>query len=333
MRARGDLAALCDRHALPGDPGAHDEGDESSLRAFGLDPPQLLGADELRVQRADPAEARRDGIGIGPDVVAVERVADLEAERVARAEPARRRAARENGVPERRRVLGHGHQLDTLLARVAGAVDHYLDPVELAHLERERRRLGQTEALERARPLHRKQRIVVGHVTDVGAPVLAILDPLEVALPVRGVDDQEVAAGLDPIDDQVVDDAARLVRQQGVLRPADLDLVDVVREQRLEQFPGGRPLDVELPHVRHVEHAAVLADGAMLRDDALVLDRHLPSGEGHHPGARRDVALVERCPQQRLHARRMLMLRHRRGGADHEAVPTLGRSAARKTGS
>src|SRR5687768_3611274 len=75
----------------------------------------------------------------------------------------------------------------------------------------------------------------------------------------------------------------------------------------------------------------------MLRDDALVLDRHLPAGERNHARAQRHVTVVKRCAEQRLHARRMLMLRHRLGVADHKAVPAslvpplpLGRSAARK---
>ncbi len=55
-----------------------------------------------------------------------------------------------------------------------------------------------------------------------------------------------------------------------------------------------RPLDLELAHVRDVEDAAVRAHGAVLRDHALVLDRHLPAGEGHHPRAGGDVAVVER---------------------------------------
>ena len=93
---------------------------------------------ELRVERARPAEPGRDRVGVRRDVVAVQRVADLEPQRVARAEPARLRAARDDRVPERRRVLGRTHQLDAALARVAGAVDHHLDAVELAHLPRER---------------------------------------------------------------------------------------------------------------------------------------------------------------------------------------------------
>ena len=97
-----------------------------------LDPAQLVGAGEVLVERARPAEPGRDRVGLGRDVVAVQRVADLEPQRVARAEPARHGAARDDGVPERDGVLGRAHQLAAALARVAGAVDHHLDAVDLA---------------------------------------------------------------------------------------------------------------------------------------------------------------------------------------------------------
>ena len=216
-------------------------------------------------------------------------------------------------VPERRRVLVHDHQLDAVLARVAGAVDHALDAVELAHRQGERRRLVEPEPLQRTGALDGQQRVAVGDVARVRAADLAVPDPLEVGLPVRGVDDEQVAAFLEAVHDQVVDDAAGLVREQRVLSAADVDLVEVVREERLEELARLRPLDLELAHVRDVEDAAVLADGAVLGDDPLVLDRHLPAGERHHARAERDVALVERRSEQRLHARRMLMTggRHR----------------------
>ncbi len=99
---------------------------------------------------------------------------------------------------------------------------------------------------------------------------------------------------LDPVDDQVVDDAPALVGQQRVLGGPDLDLAQVVREQRLEQVDRVHALDLELAHVGDVEDAAVLPDGAMLGDDALVLDGHLPAGEGHEAGPGGDVPVVER---------------------------------------
>ena len=110
-----------------------------------------------------------------------------------------------------------------------------------------------------------------------------------------------------------------LVRQQRVLGVAVAEPVEVVREQRLEQLVRRRAFDVELAHVRDVEDAAVLAHGAVLRDHALVLHRHLPAGERHHARAGREVALVERRPQKRLHARVTLTARRK-----HDAPASRG---------
>jgi hypothetical protein len=236
------------------------------------------------------------------DVVAVQRVTDLEAQRVARAEPAGRHAAREDRVPEALAVLVHARELDSFLARVSRAVDHDLDAVELPHLPRERLRPRQTEPLQCAWPLDGEQGVVVGDVAHVGAALLALLQPAIVDVAVRRVHDQEVAVRLEPVEDRVVDDAPVARRQQGVLRVSGSELVDVVRESSLQDVASRRSLDLELAHVRDVEDPRVRAHRTMLRDHALVLDGHLPAGEPHQLRAGGEVARVERRAAQGLHA-------------------------------
>ena len=300
MRAGGHLAAALDRHALPGNRLLlHHEGDEPALGAVRLDAAEDVDALELLVERARPPEAGGDGVGVRPDVVAVQRIADLEAQRVARAEPARDGAALEHGVPEPDGVLAHAEELAAVLARVAGAVHHHLDAVDRGLGERERRRRRQPEPLDRPRPLDGEQRAVVGDVAHVRAGDLALLQPRVGGRAVRGVHDEEVGALADPVDDQVVDDPAVLVRQQRVLRLAGRELVEVVRERALQQLVGTRPLHLELAHVRDVEDAGVRPDGPVLGDDALVLHGHLPAGERHHPRAELDVPVVQRRVQKR----------------------------------
>src|SRR5207237_8627553 len=154
MRARRHLATTSDRHALPRDRLLlHHEGDETPLRPLGPDAPEDVYALEFLVQRTRPAEAGGDRVGVGPDVVAMERVTDLETERVALAEAARDGASLEHGVPEPDGVLAHAQQLAAVLARVAGAIDHHLDAVERGLGEREGRRRGQPQPLDRARAL------------------------------------------------------------------------------------------------------------------------------------------------------------------------------------
>ena len=105
---------------------------------------------------------------------------------------------------------------------------------------------------------------------------------------------------VEPVHDQVVDDPAALVREERVLRPTGLELVEVVREQALEQLVGARPLHVDLAHVRDVEDPGVRANRPVLLEHALVLDGHLPPGERDEPCAERDVAIVKRRPGERL---------------------------------
>ena len=125
----------------------------------------------------------------------------------------------------------------------------------------------------------------------------------EVGLGVRGVHDEQVPVSAGPVDDQVVDDPAVLVRQQRVLRLAELEVGDVVREQPLQHLGRGRPLDLELAHVRDVEDAGVRPYRLVLGDHSFVLHRQLPAGERHHAAAGGDVPVVKRCPAQRLHRR------------------------------
>jgi hypothetical protein len=265
-----------------------------------LDAPQLGRAGELLPERARPAEAGRDRIGRLGDVVAVQRVAGLEPQRVARAEPARDDAACEHRVPQHTGVFGHAEQLAAVLARIAGAVDHRGHPFDLRLGEGEGRSRRQAELRDRVRPLHGQQAVLVRDVADVGAAHLALLQPGEVDLAIRRVDDEQVAVGAEPVGDQVVDDAAALVREERVLGAAGLDPVEVVREQALEQLVGTRALDLELAHVRDVEDAGVGAHGAMLLDHPLVLDRHLPPGERDESCTESDVAVVKRCREQGL---------------------------------
>ena len=68
----------------------------------------------------------------------------------------------------------------------------------------------------------------------------------------------------------------------------------------LQELRGAWALDVQLAHVRDVEHAPARADGDVLRNHAVVLNGHLPAGERHHARPEGDVPLVQRRPPERL---------------------------------
>ena len=254
---------------------------------------------EVGVERARPAETRGDRVGLGRDVVAVERVTHFEPQRVARAEAARRHPALEDRVPERLGVVLRAAELHALLARVAGSRDHDLDTVQLAHGVGERRGIGQAEPLERARALDGDKAVLVGRVAHLAPARLALLQPGVDGGAIRRVDHEiELPVG-EAVRDEVVDDPARLVREERVLRLAVGQLVDVVREDRLQERLPGRAVDVDLPHVRDVECAGVGPDCLVLGDHALVLHGHLVAGERHHARAERDVARIQRRAQER----------------------------------
>ena len=185
VRARRDLAASLDGHPLARH-GAllHHERDELARRAFLLDSAERLHSGELRLERTRPAEPGGDRVRLRRDVVPVERVADLEPERVAGAEAARRHSAREDGVPESGRVVLGAAELHSRLSRVAGARDHDLDPVELAHRVREGGRLRKPEPLERPRALHGDEPVLVGRVANLACR--AARDPSASRRPRRG---------------------------------------------------------------------------------------------------------------------------------------------------
>ena len=129
--------------------------------------------------------------------------------------------------------------------------------------------------------------------TSVASAGRCTLEVGHVGAAVAGVDDEQVAA-LAAVGDEVVDDAAALVREQRVLRLPGGEPVEVVREHALQERVGAAAADLHLPHVRDVEDAGGGAHGAHLVDHARVLHGHLPTGEGDEAPARFRVAAVQR---------------------------------------
>lgn len=102
----------------------------------------------------------------------------------------------------------------------------------------------------------------------------------------------------DPIDGDVVDDAAFLVAEAAVAHPARAQRGDRAGDQLLDGCDGFRAAEVDLAHVRDVEEAHAFADRRVLRQDGTVLDGHLEAGEFDHAAAEFDMGLIEgRAPQ------------------------------------
>src|SRR5260370_199746 len=82
--------------------------------------------------------------------------------------------------------------------------------------------------------------LLVRQVENLGARNPALLQPGGVSLAVGRVPDEQEAETIEPVDDQVVDDSAAVVCQEGVLGLAGADLVEIVREGRLQQRSRAR---------------------------------------------------------------------------------------------
>ncbi len=126
---------------------------------------------------------------------------------------------------------------------------------------------------------------------------------LQVGLPACGVDDQQQVAGAAGVhaagDDQVVEDAAGDVGEEGVALLAGREADDVGRHQRLERGVGAVAAQPQLAHVRDVEQRGRRAALAVLGEDAGgVAQRQLVAGKRHHARAERQVQGVQRGLEQ-----------------------------------
>src|SRR2546425_1948177 len=250
----------------------------------------------------DPAQSRLVRRHRGVDVAPVQGVARLEPQRIARAEAARLPPpCSDQRVPQGFRVRGAAVQLEPVLSRVSGPGDEALHPGDLPLGEvivgNHRHADGSERCEQRLGPrtLHGEQR---GGLRDVAQPYVgaALLrhDVLPVGGDVGGVHDQHEPV-LEAIHQTVVHEGALLRQDAGVLGLSWFQRPNVVTGYPLHERVPVWAADLELAHVRYVEHAHVLAYGAVLgRDPRRIADRHFVAAERHQLGAERNVDLVQR---------------------------------------
>src|SRR5216684_1031803 len=150
------------------------------------------------------------------------------------------------------------------------------------------------EKLGDARPLNRDATKMSAAVSETNIICTMSIQPFEIFVRARCVHDEEKFFVADAIRNQVVDDSAAFLQQKSVLALANLQLVDVVGQHRIQPTARIAVIDDQLAHVRNVEHADVLSDGLMFFHNAGVLNRHQPSGERHHLRAASYVLVVKR---------------------------------------
>ncbi len=134
------------------------------------------------------------------------------------------------------------------------------------------------------------------------------------------VGDDQVAVAAEPVGEEVIEHAALLVAKTRVLSTPKPNRGDVIGEHPLQKAKRPRPLDLDLPHMRHVEHPRMRPHRRVLLPDPLVLHRHLPAGEGNDLRPELNMPLVEGCASERVgHARQRiedLCQAHRERGRD-----------------
>ena len=110
---------------------------------------------------------------------------------------------------------------------------------------------------------------------------------------VGGVGHQKDFVGADVVSDQVIDDAARFVAAQRVLRFSRLDAVQVVGQRGVDELRGAGPADQRLAQVTDIEQANSGAGCGVLGDGAGIRHRHQPAAELGEARAQRAVTVIQ----------------------------------------
>jgi hypothetical protein len=255
------------------------------------------------------AEAGLEGGVVGGEVVAVEGVAHFEAEGVAGAEATGESAFGLDGCdralkPVRRGDGGH-EELEAVFSGVASAAEPHEafggvagdDGVFLGVGGVGAEEGGEDGAAfgaldgEAGAGGAEVGEFDEGGVCGSGGVECGELSP--VFVDAGGVDDEEEFAFAGAIGDEVVDDAAVVIEEEGVVAVAGGEAGDVVGEGVIEEGFGVGAIDDDLAHVGDVEDANVLADGVVFGHKAGILDGHFPAGEGDQAGSEGEVVLVE----------------------------------------
>ena len=165
-------------------------------------------------------------------------------------------------------------------------------------------------------------------------------DVLEILLLVGGVDAQEIVVVRHFVYQDVVHEAAVLVKQAGIMRLADLELARrALVVTKSASSPRFRPADFDLAHVADIEKAHGCAHGLVLVDDAGILHGHVPAAEIHHLGAQRAMDGIQRSFQQRGFGHEESGYQHRPRGSNFtwrvwparlSSAPTTHRALSRR---
>ena len=252
---------------------------------------------------------------VGAELVAVEGQPGLQAQGVAGAQAHGHGAVLASHLqellPEGDGRGGRGEELEAhRLAGVPGARDHDIAAAQLQDGHGVAHGLGQAPAIALLVQQGGEDALRLGALEGQHGDLLAavlqvdvaeagdvVLQPVPVGGAVGGVDDEHVLLVGGAVQVGVVDGAAAVVGDHGVLGQARLaQLQDVVGEHVLEEGDGIAPGHGEAAHVTDVEEPGTGARGQVLGEDGVVLDGHVEAAELRHARPRLAVPGVEHGP-------------------------------------
>lgn len=248
------------------------------------------------LQIAKEAEAGFDGRAVGREVIAVERKAHFEAQRVACAEAAGGGTGGDEFFPERDAIGSRAEELEAVLTGVAraandGSTGKRGDAVSWGQCFAGK---NACENLRGLRSLDRHAGPLIALVAHRGALAEVTREPGDILVDFRGIDHEKIFLLCATIGDEVIDHAPVFIEHDRVLAFADCEPRKVVCEEAVELVERVGTADEDLTHVRDVENADLLANCLVLIDDRAVLHGHVPSGKGHRAGAEGEVGGFER---------------------------------------
>ena len=143
--------------------------------------------------------------------------------------------------------------------------------------------------------LERELSPIVALVAVVHIAGEVALDPGGVLLAVARVHDQPVVIVGAAVDDEVVDDAALVIAEHGILDVAILHIGDVGGDDLLDVGDSVGALQAKLTHVGNIEQAGLFTHGHVLGNDAGgVLDGHQEAAEFDDLAAHVHMSLIKR---------------------------------------
>ena len=294
-------------------PATRDQADELAPRPLCRGLLECGSTDEVTVfvEMNDAAESGFLRRRVRPELVAVERHPGLEPERVTSAQAdghdTRILAGVEQGVPDRLRRAVVDEHLEAVLARIPGSRDKgrhaghvplcdgvVAEPVH-GYIREGSEHAGRPRALDRDET-HRQGPVVQDRPTALQSLGQGIAHGDSVA----GVGHDHESLLAEPVDDEVVEDAALGEEDHRVVGSSHLEPPRVRGQGVAERGDRLRALDKELAHVGEVEDAGPRAHGSMLLQDARVLERHEPAAELHDPRTQSRMPGGERRRQGRV---------------------------------